>query len=115
MDTVLSLWLTKSPCQRLQVPEPECHICVMFGQIASVCKPKSVKIFQRSIQANKKHFGSKHQYPDGGQRMNKVTVTNVKQKLPGEMDELQIFTIGQTTTQFCANIVVNDKKTRNRN
>ena len=32
-----------------------------------------------------------------------------KQKLPGEMDELQLFSIGGTSKLFCADIVVNDK------
>ena len=41
--------------------------------------------------------------------MNKVTTTNNEQKLPGEMDELQLFTIGGTSKPFCADLVVNNK------
>ena len=53
----------------------------------------------------------KASYPNRGQRTNKVTATNDEQKLPGEMDELQLFTIGGTSKPFCANLAVNDKLT----
>ena len=41
--------------------------------------------------------------------MNKATATNGKQKLPGEMDELQIFTIGGTSKP-CDDLVVNNRQ-----
>ena len=65
---------------------------------SSVCIIKSVKKFQRSRQENKKPFGANHQYTSRG-RTNKVTATNEEQKLPGEMDELQLFIIGGIS--FC--------------
>ena len=39
-----------------------------------------------------------------------MTATNDEQKLPGEMDELQLFTIGGISKSFCAHLVVNDKQ-----
>ena len=42
--------------------------------------------------------------------MNKVTATNDEQKLPGEMEELQLFTMGGTSKPFRADLVVNDKQ-----
>ena len=69
----------------------ECHNSGKLGHIAPICKLKSdKKIIQRNSQANKKPFGAKHQYPNRGQRTNKVaaTATNGKQKLPGEMEEI---------------------------
>ena len=39
-----------------------------------------------------------------------MTATNDKQKLPREMDELQLFTIGGTCKSFCADLAVNDKQ-----
>ena len=38
-----------------------------------------------------------------------VTSTNDEQKLPGEMDQLQLLTIGGTSKLLCADLVVNDK------
>ena len=91
-DIMLSLWSTKLLCL-----------------IAPVCKSKSAKKFQRSSLANKKPFGAKPKYPNRGQRTNRwqLQMTN---KLPGEMDELKLFTIGQTSKQFFADLVVNDKQ-----
>ena len=90
--------------------EAECHNCDKLGHIAPVCESKSVKKFQRISLANKKPFGAKHQYPNRGQRTNKMTATNDKQNLPGEMDQLQLPTIGGTSTPFGADLVVNDKR-----
>ena len=39
-----------------------------------------------------------------------MTATNDEHKLPGEIDELQLFTIGGTSKPFCADLVVNDKQ-----
>ena len=39
-----------------------------------------------------------------------MTATNVKQKLAGEIDELQLFTFGGTSKSFCADRVVNNKE-----
>ena len=39
-----------------------------------------------------------------------MTVTNEKPKLPDEMDEIQLFTIGGNSKPFCADLVVNDKQ-----
>ena len=47
--------------------------------------------------------------------MNKVTATNDEQKLPGEMYELQLFTIGGTSKPFCTDLVVNKKTAQNGN
>ena len=56
--------------------------CGELGHIALISKSKPVNKFQRSSQANKKPFGTKHQYPNRGQRTNKVTAKNDEQKLP---------------------------------
>ena len=42
--------------------------------------------------------------------MNKVRATNDEQKLSGEIDELQLFTIGGTSKPFCADHVVKDRQ-----
>ena len=38
-----------------------------------------------------------------------MTTASDKQKLSGEMDKLQLFTVGGTSKPFCAGHVVNDK------
>ena len=40
----------------------------------------------------------------------KVTGTSNEQKLPGEMNELQLFAHRGTSKPFCADLVVNDKQ-----
>ena len=39
-----------------------------------------------------------------------MTATNDEQNPPGEMDELQLFTIGGTAKPFCADLEVTDKQ-----
>ena len=90
--------------------EAECHNFLELGHITSICKSTSLKTFQRSSLANIKALRSKRQYPNCGQRMNKVTAINDEQKLLGDMNGIQFFTIGGISKPFFAYHVVNGKK-----
>ena len=96
---MLSLWPTKSRCQRLQVPRGwKCHNCGKLGHIAPVCESKSV-----CSQANKKIFGAEHEYyQNRGHRTNKLT-WGYKWRIEANwwIGELQLFTIGETSKPFC--------------
>ena len=108
---------TQTPCYHCGRPnhdakdcrfwEAECHNCGKLDHIAPVRKSKSVNFRGEARQIKSDLEQSINIQTECREQIR--WQLNDKQKLPGEMDELQLFTIGGTSKPFSADLVVNDK------